>query len=158
MSLFGALLAALGQVAAPTGADPLDGALWRQRVLVVSRVGVAERDALALEAALDELACEVRERDLIVVWLREGDAGADGEPLSPARRRAMRERLGLDASQWHAALIGKDGGVKARYAGVPELADVFALIDGMPMRRAEARRRPSACADERVSPPPADGE
>ncbi|MEO0341702.1 MAG: DUF4174 domain-containing protein, partial [Bacteroidota bacterium] len=38
-------------------------------------------------------------------------------------------------------LIGKDGGVKLRSTSVVPLDDLFALIDGMPMRRAEIRRK-----------------
>jgi hypothetical protein len=40
-----------------------------------------------------------------------------------------------------ATLIGKDGGVKARYEALPTLATVNALIDTMPMRQQERRVR-----------------
>jgi hypothetical protein len=42
-------------------------------------------------------------------------------------------------------LIGKDGSVKARYNAAPSLDELFALIDGMPMRRAELRSREKKC-------------
>ncbi len=39
-------------------------------------------------------------------------------------------------------MIGKDGGIKARYSkDVFDLERIFTLIDSMPMRRAEIRQR-----------------
>lgn len=40
------------------------------------------------------------------------------------------------------ALIGKDGGEKARRAQPISSEELFALVDAMPMRRAEMRARP----------------
>ena len=42
-------------------------------------------------------------------------------------------------------LVGKDGGEKLRTTEVPDLAAVFGLIDGMPMRREEMRERGTSC-------------
>ena len=44
-------------------------------------------------------------------------------------------------------LVGKDGGAKLRTAEVPDLDALFDLIDGMPMRIAEMRRRGTPCPD-----------
>ena len=38
-------------------------------------------------------------------------------------------------------LIGKDGGVKLRQEEPISVADLFALIDSMPMRKQEMRQR-----------------
>jgi hypothetical protein len=43
-------------------------------------------------------------------------------------------------------LIGKDGGVKSSYDSVPDLDDVFRLIDSMPMRIREAKSRSTPCS------------
>ena len=40
-----------------------------------------------------------------------------------------------------AYLIGKDGGIKGVYGGLPEASELFATIDGMPMRQQERRER-----------------
>ncbi|MEO0469465.1 MAG: DUF4174 domain-containing protein [Bacteroidota bacterium] len=45
------------------------------------------------------------------------------------------------ADAFEILLIGLDGGVKARWSEPIDCEEVFALIDGMPMRRAELRRR-----------------
>ena len=53
----------------------------------------------------------------------------------------VRGRLGIGPTDFRILLIGKDGGVKASYSEVPELSEVFGLIDAMPMRRDEMRRQ-----------------
>jgi hypothetical protein len=42
-------------------------------------------------------------------------------------------------------LIGKDGGEKLRVNDVPNLATIYAVIDGMPMRSAETGADPGRC-------------
>ena len=45
-------------------------------------------------------------------------------------------------SNFELVLIGLDGGVKRRFSDKPvKLQDLYAIIDGMPMRRAEMRRK-----------------
>jgi len=44
-------------------------------------------------------------------------------------------------SDFEIILIGLDGGVKKRETDVFKIDDIFNLIDGMPMRRAEIRNR-----------------
>lgn len=62
--------------------------------------------------------------------------------LGATERLAVRRQLGLQGRGAQLVLIGKDGSVKARQSdAVFDLAGVFALIGGMPMRRAETRRR-----------------
>ena len=47
------------------------------------------------------------------------------------------------ASDFQAVLIGKDGGVKARWAEPVSLNALYELIDAMPMRQREMRERGS---------------
>jgi len=89
---------------------------------------------------------DVRARDLLIVPV--GDLPRPGDILRPAvaldalERQDVRRRLGLQGRGAQLVLIGKDGGVKARHSeGVFELARVFDLIDGMPMRRVEMQPR-----------------
>ena len=91
---------------------------------------------------------EVAERDLAVIHAPGGGVAGtlDGVTLDAPRVAAIRERYGAGDSRLQTLLIGKDGGVKLRVDGVPELDRVFALIDGMPMRRAEMRERGRPCA------------
>ena len=51
---------------------------------------------------------------------------------------------GRTIHDFEVVLIGKDGGVKARTSDPGALQDFLALIDTMPMRRAEMRSRGDA--------------
>jgi hypothetical protein len=94
------------------------------------------RDFRARSAALDE-------RQLIVFAV----AGNDGlEPIhgslpADADAKALRLRYEVPVgSPLTGVLIGKDGSVKWREQRPAEPAELFALIDSMPMRRQEMSR------------------
>ena len=70
------------------------------------------------------------DRDLIVFRVFEDDEGKD-----------LRERFSPKPGGFTLILIGKDGGVKLRRENGADLQDIFDLIDGMPMRKAEMRRQ-----------------
>lgn len=119
---------------------------WSERVVVVSepltrgdygKLASIQRGHLI--AALPELAA----RDLRVVHLL-GDRATivAGQQLGPEATRALRERWGLVKNQWSCVLVGKDGGVKKRWAKPFAPDEAFKIIDVMPMRRDEALDRP----------------
>jgi hypothetical protein len=60
-----------------------------------------------------------------------------GRTLTTEQVQSLRERWQLPPNGWQTALVGKDGGVKARWASPVDPDDIFALIDAMPMRRDE---------------------
>ncbi len=96
----------------------------RARVGVVFGSGALarrQREALAGKGA--------RERDLVVL------TGTPG----------MARRFGLPSAPGFAfVLVGKDGGVKLVRRTFVSRRELFALIDAMPMRRAEMGRRGSS--------------
>ena len=49
----------------------------------------------------------------------------------------MRKQYEIQADQFAVLLIGKDGGEKYRLYEIPDLSEIFNLIDGMPMRQME---------------------
>lgn len=124
--------AALLACAAPEHSerDPLDAYSWSSRPLVV-----------LAPSPDDARVAEMRKR---VAAHKEGFAERDMVLLeatgSDARSRALRERLEVPTTAFAVILVGKDGGVKLRKDAPVALADVFALIDTMPMRRDEMRR------------------
>jgi len=111
---------------------------WKNRVFVViadrdnSRASRQENQLLADRDALDE-------RDMVVLKLvgssikpvfGSGD-GLDGE--------ALRKELGApDPGEFAAFLLGKDGTVKLKVSEPITSSELFAIIDSMPMRAAEA--------------------
>ena len=128
--------------------DPLELHRWKHRLLLVFTPDLEAEQARTLEAALEQAGCEVADRDLVVGWLSAADGNrlAD-EALDAAFAARLRARLGVGVRQFAVFLVGKDGGVKARYGAAPALETVFGLIDGMPMRRTEMRERADDCSN-----------
>lgn len=132
----------LGALAATNAAvvDPLSALRWESRVLLVFAESDDADEVAAMQAALQSFEPEMIERDLKVGWLLvDGDSRLDDRTIDREQANALRQRTRVDAGSFAVLLIGKDGGVKARYDQVPDLRSVFALIDGMPMRRQEMR-------------------
>jgi len=115
--LAGYLLAgcADGQAPAQEALPDLAAHRWQHRVLVIDTPSPQSADYRQQGAALEAAADGLRERDVRIVT----QAGA-----------AFRVRL-----------VGKDGGVKLDQATPVEVPALFALIDAMPMRRAEQSGR-----------------
>ena len=108
-------------VFAPSGQDPrLDE---QQRMLSEDREGAAERDLVLVPVAGTGPASK-----------------ATGRTIDEAGNRRLRERYAVAAGTFSVLLIGKDGGVKLRSRSVVPAARLFALVDAMPMRRAEMGR------------------
>jgi len=57
------------------------------------------------------------------------------------------------ATAFSVVLIGKDGGEKLRQSTPLAPAELFAIVDAMPMRQAEIKRRPPPGKPPAISPP-----
>ena len=72
----------------------------------------------------------------------EGESRVAGKLIPPATTQALRERYRIQENESTLILIGKDGGEKRRQVGSAiDLKALYPLIDGMPMRRQEMRRK-----------------
>lgn len=60
---------------------------------------------------------------------------------SSAQEAALRLQFGVEKLSFAVVLVGKDGGRKLRKTKPVEPSELFALIDSMPMRKAEISRR-----------------
>jgi hypothetical protein len=128
--------------------DPLSAYRWTNRLLVlyVPDTESGRATLATFRASLDDRMEDLRARDLLIVAV--GDLPRPGDALRPAielggpERSDVRRRLGLHGRSAELVLIGKDGGVKSRQSeGAFDLERLFALIDSMPMRRAEMPQR-----------------
>lgn len=134
------------QTSAAADANPLSEYRWKNRPLLIFATDADDPDAQRTRRALSASACELTDRDMVIGWILERGERRLGEaPLDSKAADELRSRLRMRQGEFAAVLIGKDGGVKARYAKAPDLAEVFALIDGMPMRRSEMRQRGLDC-------------
>ena len=140
------VLAAGLQLAAAAATDPLDALVWERRVLVVLAPAPGDPRVVETLLRLDARACEVVDRDLTTVLApARGDGRAGDRTLARAQVDRIRSRFRAEPGDFSFVLVGKDGFEKMRLSTPPQLDQVFDLIDGMPMRRAEMRTRGTAC-------------
>lgn len=131
--------------ASPAAATSLDALQWQHRVVLLFAPSADDPRLQAARGELARAACEVRERDIVVVEAVAGEPlRIDGKPAGDPGE--LRRRHGIPDERFAALLIGKDGGVKRRDDSAPDLAGLFGQIDAMPMRRQEAAARGSGCA------------
>lgn len=114
---------------------------WQDRVLILlaeNQTDVTYRQqVLALRAEKEAL--EERIGVVYHVFPNAYSKGLDGRPLkerSPGPILGVRPEKGFGL-----LLMGLDGGVKLRSQTLVPLDSLWVLIDGMPMRRAETRRK-----------------
>ena len=131
---------AISPAATAETADILDGYLWKKRLFFVFGDQTSRFELNEQLARLARDPAGLKERDL-EVFVGEARKRLEilGTRLSP---RTLRNHLGLPATGFAAALVGKDGGVKMRSTTpVPLQTDLYTLIDAMPMRQQEMRRQ-----------------
>jgi len=88
---------------------------WRHRVLIIDTPTQQSSEYLRQSAALEAATAGLRERDIQIVT--------------------------QTAKVFRVRLVGKDGGVKLDRGAPVDVPTLFALIDAMPMRRAEMSGR-----------------
>lgn len=111
---------------------------WEQRVLLLF---ADDKERLPLLDELRSRAPEITERE--IAWFIIAEERLDTnfkKPLGGQFADSLRKRYRTEKDGLEVVLIGKDGGVKARYPQL-DLPAVFARIDSMPMRQAEMRRQ-----------------
>ena len=136
------LTAATPLLTDPVSAGPLDAYRGANRLIVLSLPDGSSAEKLNHTLVMRRR--EIEERDLKVIDVSEGQHRVvTALRLQPGQATAIRKQLKLGAGETRSAfiLIGKDGGVKARCHDELDLEKWFAVIDAMPMRRAEIRDR-----------------
>ncbi|MEL6868372.1 MAG: CIA30 family protein [Pseudomonadota bacterium] len=115
---------------------------WKKRVLLLS---APDRDDPTLGKQLAAIVASrsaFAERDLVlVVLLGNGTSTADDKPFDAASADEIRDRTNIDPETFSVTLIGKDGSVKSSNQEYVPMEQIYALIDGMPMRRREMTER-----------------
>jgi hypothetical protein len=115
---------------------------WQDRVILIHTADVDEdrwKNQLAILAADP---AGLAERKLVVYQIRKGYS-RKGTKLQGdwTKMESPAYPPGITTQGFEIVLIGLDGGVKLRQSELLSLAELYALIDGMPMRRAEIRRQ-----------------
>jgi hypothetical protein len=139
----GILLFGILHVTGGAGMDfDLDAFQWKNRIILVfapsSDSDVHKRQMQEFEGQEDG----ILDRDLIILELFEdGESRAGDMPLSVSVATRMRHQFDVEAGEFVLILIGKDGTVKLRSNNPVATSKLFDLIDAMPMRQEEMRRK-----------------
>ena len=117
----------------------LDSLQWKYRVILIFAREPLMSNALT---NLNEFEAEIEERD--ITWLVLGDnslhTNYDGKLEDKLGEQLMYRYFTPAPDGTVVLLIGKDGTLKSRSSNL-DLEATFDLIDQMPMRREEVRRR-----------------
>lgn len=124
MLKFTLLLIAMS-VAVSASAQKLSDFRWENRVVLVFGDSQNKQLLTKQKEAFDAQKKGLEERDLKVF-------------VNPETKemQKLRNKTGFEV-----ILIGKDGGVKKRKAELMTTEELFGIIDAMPMRRSEMRRK-----------------
>jgi hypothetical protein len=122
----------------PAFANSLDAYVGLKRLILVSSptVAVSER----INTSFVKQRMQIEERDLTIIDISENAHKITSALRLPQEKTAtIRNELKLKSGETRAVfiLVGKDGGEKASCYEALDLEKWFALIDQMPMRKAE---------------------
>jgi len=114
---------------------------WQNRVLLLYTNNLMHPQYQKMEEALLREEKEAEARKLVVYTIlgqkvSHGLPAGDWQDNLPVREASQNLRQGFGL-----ALIGLDGEVKYRSTSAVRLDELWALIDGMPMRRAELKNQ-----------------
>ena len=115
---------------------------WKNRILLIFAPSAEDPARKSLVAELNTQVAGVRERDLLIgEFFEAGASRFAGASLTPDSAEALRRQFAVRKGKPTVILIGKDGEVKLRREGPVRAAEIFALIDSMPMRQKEMGER-----------------
>jgi hypothetical protein len=112
----------------------LHKAQWKQRVVLVCSPSAQNSDFIQQQTWLTQSRDALAEREMLVL-------SYTAENLSPSDRATLQDAFHYAPNTFGVWLIGKDGGIKLSRDRPVTLQELCALVDAMPMRQAEIRRR-----------------
>jgi len=115
---------------------------WKNRILLIFAPSAEDPARKSLVAELNTQVAGVRERDLLIgEFFEAGASRFAGASLTPESAEELRRQFAVRKGMPTVILVGKDGEVKLRREGPVQAAEIFALIDSMPMRQKEMGER-----------------
>jgi len=118
----------------------LDKFKWKNRLLLAfaSEGGMSRLDEF--RSALNEDVAGVLDRNLLLISILRSKESA-GDAANWQNASALRKDYRAAGKDFLVVLVGKDGTEKRRWTEVPQVTQIFEIIDAMPMRRREMRER-----------------
>lgn len=112
---------------------------WKNRCILIFSPQLTNEAAQSQLRLLEQDAEGLTDRDLVLLHLGKNEGIWGKKTISPASVAAIRKQLQIGEQESTLVLIGKDGGVKLRQAFPVPRAQLYGLIDAMPMRRQEMK-------------------
>ncbi len=124
------------------GVFDLESYTWKNRIVLLFSDSDSNPD---LEMQVRELISDkegLEERDLKIFKISHGESSIDLLSQDTLRiKHNLRSKYKVDDAGFYVVLIGKDGSVKYKDSSPVSREKLFAIIDAMPMRKAEMRNR-----------------
>ena len=115
---------------------------WKNRVIIIFDTSPATENYRMQKGELETRTEGVLDRELIVLELFENEQSRMGDVFLPDDAvKNLRDLFSAEQGRFQVILVGKDGGVKLRSDKPVPAAELFGLIDAMPMRQEEMRRK-----------------
>jgi hypothetical protein len=120
----------------------LESYAWKNRIVLLFSDSDSNPD---LEVQIREFLSDkegLEQRDLKIFKISHGESAIDLLTQDTLRmKHNLRSKYKVDDAGFYVVLIGKDGSVKFRDSNFASKEKLFAIIDAMPMRKAEMRNR-----------------
>ena len=115
---------------------------WKNRLLFLFAPDASNPLFNRLQSEITKQLHEVEDRDLVIFKILEhGPSRMNTTPLDRQTANSIRDHFAAPQRLFTLILVGKDGGVKLKRNDQVNLADVFGLIDSMPMRQNEMQQK-----------------
>ncbi len=140
------LAASAGLMPARAVAAELSDYLWERRPLLLFAPTDGDPRLVETIGRIDASRCDFADRDMVLgVLVADGTSTLGGNVVDTDQTQRLFSQYGIGPNGFSVVLIGKDGGEKLRVNDVPDLAAIYAVIDGMPMRGREMSAVPGRC-------------
>jgi hypothetical protein len=115
---------------------------WKNRLLFLFAPDASNPHFNRLQSEITKQPYEVEDRDLVIFEvLEQGPSRMNTTPLNRQTANSIRDHFDVPQRLFTLILVGKDGGVKLKRNDQVNLADIFGLIDSMPMRQKEMQQK-----------------
>ena len=124
-----------------TDARPLQPYLWKNRPLLIFAPSESSSQLKRQRRIVATNHAGLRERDMIVIEIVGSRVRTVLGSTAAFSAAAARKFYGVGPGTFRTILVGKDGGRKLQSSSPIGSARLFRLIDAMPMRKQEIRRK-----------------